>query len=135
MIQQRAGTLVPAYFLNRHKMEVFKINKFLYEILISPLDLPVNPIIEYLILGIIGIVAFKIAWKTSPGGIWGSVIHYSVRFITFTAMWAITRIVIIAVKWITENIVLVSIIFSCLVLAIIILCFVMSLIYKKTYKA
>lgn len=121
-------------FFYGYKKEVFEINKFLYEILISPLDLPVNPIIEYLILAIIGVVAFKIAWKTSPGGLWGSVIHYAVRFITFTVMWAITRIVIIAVKWIIENIILASIICSFLVLAIIILLFVTLFIYKKTYK-
>ena len=121
-------------FFNGYKKEVFEINKFLYEILISPLDLPVNPIIEYLILAIIGVVAFKIAWKTSPGGLWGSVIHYSVRFIMFTVIWAITRIVIIAVKWIIENIILASIICSFLVLAIIILLFVTLFIYKKTYK-
>ena len=97
--------------------------------------MPVNPILQYFILTIIGAVAFKIAWKVSPGGSLGSVIHYAVRLIAFITMWAITRVVIAVVKWMTENIVLVSIVFCCLIFAAIIVCLVTSFIYKKTYNA
>jgi hypothetical protein len=63
--------------------------KFLFGILTDPLGLPIDAIWEYLILAVIGAIAFVIAWNASPGGDFGSLIHWVVRLIAFVALWAI----------------------------------------------
>ena len=75
--------------------------KFLFELLTDPLSLPINPLYEYIILGIIGIIAFKIAWEISPGGKMGSLIHWSVRLIVFAILWAVLNFV--KVKKVSEE--------------------------------
>lgn len=107
------------------------INKLLFEIITSPFDLPVNPILEYLILGIIAIIAFNIAWEASPGGIFGSIIHYAVRTVAFIVMWAITRSIIALIKWIIANTVLAIAISMGLILMIMSIFFVVLLIRKR----
>ena len=77
--------------------------KLLFEILTSPLGLPIDAIWEYLILAVIGAIAFKVAWESSPGGIFGSLIHWSVRFVVFVVLWAIVYSIIALVQWIFAN--------------------------------
>ena len=72
------------------------IYSFIFERLTDPLTLPINPLWEYVILLIIGKIAFKIAWDASPGGFFGSTIHWSVRAIAMVAIWAVTYAVIVA---------------------------------------
>jgi hypothetical protein len=79
------------------------IYKFLFELLTSPLGLPIDAIWEYLILLVIGAIAFKIGWEVSPGGPFGSLIHWSVRGLSFFVMWAIAYGIIATVKWIIAN--------------------------------
>lgn len=74
------------------------IFSFLFDRLTDPLGLPISPLWEYLILAVIGAVAFGIAWDASPGGEWGSEIHWGVRLIAFFALWAITYAAIWLVK-------------------------------------
>jgi hypothetical protein len=64
--------------------------KFIFTLLTDPLGLPISPIWEYVILAILNEIAFKIAWNVSPGGAWGSEIHWAVRIPFFCVMWAIT---------------------------------------------
>ncbi len=76
---------------------------FIYKLLISPLGLPVNALLEWIILLIIEKIAFKIAWEASRGGFWGSEIHWTVRTISFFVIWAITYAVIWTVKFVIAN--------------------------------
>ncbi len=81
--------------------------KFLFDILTDPLGLPIDAIWEYLILAVIGAIAFVIAWNISPGGDFGSLIHWVVRLIAFVILWAIVYGIIALVQWIFANWVLI----------------------------
>ena len=77
--------------------------KFIFEIIIDPLGLPISVIWEYVILLFLNEIAFQTAWNASPGGKWGSEIHWAVRIPTFIVLWGITYSVICIVKWIWTN--------------------------------
>ena len=99
--------------------------KLIFEFLTEPLGLPIQWYWEYIILGIISTTAFKIAWEVSPGGRFGSEIHWFARIIAFVILWAIVRVAIVTVQWIISNwalaviisIVLVALI-SCIILVV-----------------
>lgn len=81
------------------------IYSLFFDLLTDPLGLPINPIWEYVILLVIGEMAFRIAWDASPGGFGGSTIHWLVRIIVFAVIWAVTYAAIaigqfIVVHWI-----------------------------------
>ena len=101
--------------------------KFLFEILTDPLGLPINALWEYLVIVIINAVAFKIAWDASPGGTFGSAIHWAVRLIAFVIIWAITYGVIALAKWIFAN----WIIALCIVVGIAVLGIVIAIIVNR----
>lgn len=106
--------------------------KFIFELLTDPLGLPISPLWEYLILIVLNEIAFQIAWNASPGGRWGSEIHWAVRIPTFFVLWAITYGVITAVKWIFYNWILVlSILGGIVVISGII---AIILLYRKKRK-
>ena len=86
--------------------------KFLFGILTDPLGLPIDAIWEYLILAVIGAIAFVIAWNASSGGDFGSLIHWVVRLIAFVILWAIVYGIIALVQWIFANWVVVLCIFG-----------------------
>ncbi len=77
--------------------------KFLFELITNPLGLPINPIWEYVILLVLNEIAFQIAWNASPGGKWGSEIHWAVRLPMFIILWAVVYGIIAAVKWVCAN--------------------------------
>ena len=89
--------------------EVFS---FIFERLTDPLGLPVSPLYEYLILAIIGLVAYEIAFST-VGGMYrrgeisssmeGSVFHWIIRLIWFVVIWAVTYGIIAFAKWVTAH--------------------------------
>ena len=81
--------------------------KFLFGLFTDPLGLPIDAIWEYLILAVIGAIAFGIAWNISPGGEFGSLIHWVVRLIAFVILWAIVYGIIALVQWIFANWVLI----------------------------
>lgn len=70
------------------------IYSLIFDLLTDPLGLPIHPLWEYVILLVIGEIAFRIAWEASPGGFGGSTIHWFVRIIAFAVMWAVTYAVI-----------------------------------------
>lgn len=77
--------------------------KLVFEFLTDPLGLPIQWYWEYIIMTIIGIVAFKIAWELSPGGKLGSIIHWMVRVLIFFILWLIVYCIIFAVKRLVLN--------------------------------
>lgn len=79
------------------------ISKFIFELFTSPLGLPIDPLWEYLILALIGKLAFEIGWDVSPGGPFGSIIHFAARGLSFFVMWGGAYVLIAIVKWIIAN--------------------------------
>lgn len=79
------------------------IYSLIFDILTDPLGLPISPLWEYIILLVIGGIAFRIAWDASPGGFGGSTIHWIVRVIAFVAIWAVTYAVIAAAKFVIAH--------------------------------
>ena len=77
--------------------------KILYEILTSPLGLPISPIWEYIILLIVGEVVHEIAWDISPGGQFGSAIYWGTKLIAFVAIWVILYAAIWVIKFVIAN--------------------------------
>lgn len=77
--------------------------KFIFSLVTDPLGLPIHFIWEYLILLVINKLAFKIAWEVSPGGIFGSEIHWLVRLISFVILWAILRAIIVVINFVIAN--------------------------------
>lgn len=86
--------------------------KFLFDLLTDPLGLPIEWYYEYLILAVIGAVAYGIAYRcvgdmyhmgAIDGRTSGSFFHWLIRFILFAALWALTYGTIVAVRWMTEN--------------------------------
>lgn len=108
--------------------------KFLFELFIDPLSLPINPLYEYIILAVIGVIAFKIAWEASPGGTFGSEIHWTVRLIVFVVLWAITDFIIMAIQWLINNWVLTLIIVCSVIAVIIMICLIGMDIKRKNAR-
>ena len=101
--------------------------KLLFDFATDPLGLPIGFIWEYIILGVIGIIAFKIAWEVSPGGIFGGEVHWIVRFLVFVVLWAVTYGMIVCVQWVIAN--------WWLTLVIVIGALVIALVTALTIKA
>ena len=78
--------------------------KFIYELLVNPLGLPISPFLEYVIILLVGEVAHEIAYWISPGGkTFGSIVYWISKFITFLLMWAILYILIIIIQFIIAH--------------------------------
>mgnify|MGYP000018310499 FL=1 len=90
--------------------------KFIFDLLTDPLGLPIEWYWEYIILLVIGAVAYAVAYRCVgdmysggmiDGSTSGSFFHWLIRLILFVALWAVTYGIIAAVKWLTDNWVLV----------------------------
>ena len=79
------------------------IYSLIFDLLTDPLTLPIHPIWEYVILLILGKIAFKIAWEASPGGFFGSTIHWFIRAVAMVAIWAVTYAVIVAGQFVIAH--------------------------------
>ena len=77
--------------------------ELIYEILVSPLGLPISPIWEYFIILILGEVAHEIAYWVSPGGKAGSFIYWSTKLLTFVGVWAVLYGIITAVQFVIAH--------------------------------
>lgn len=86
--------------------------KFIFDILTDPLGLPTEWYWEYLILAVIGVVAYAVAYRCVgdmysggmiDGSASGSFFHWMIRLILFVALWAVAYGIIAAVKWLTDN--------------------------------
>lgn len=77
--------------------------KLLFSIFSDPLGLPISYIWEYIILFLLNLIAYKVAWNASPGGSFGSEIHWIVRTVVFAIIWLVTYALIFISKWILAN--------------------------------
>ena len=89
--------------------EVFS---FIFDRLTDPLSLPIHPLWEYLILLVIGGIAYAVAYSIVgnmyssgdiSGGCLGSIFHWIIRFFVFLIIWAVTYAVIALIQWITAH--------------------------------
>lgn len=89
--------------------EIFSL---VFDMLTDPLTLPVEPWKEWVILVVIGVIAYKIAFDM-VGGMYaldlinsrfaGSLAHWTIRILIFVSVWFITYWVIVAGQWIQAN--------------------------------
>ena len=86
--------------------------KFIFDLLTDPLGLPIEWYWEYIILLVIGAVAYAVAYRCVgdmysggmiDGSTSGSFFHWLIRLILFVILWAVTYGIIAAVKWLTDN--------------------------------
>lgn len=87
--------------------------KFIFDLLTDPLGLPIEWYWEYIVLLVIGAVAYAVAYRCVgdmysggmiDGSTSGSFFHW---LILFVILWAVTYGIIAVVKWLTDNWVLV----------------------------
>ena len=116
--------------------------KFIFEILTDPLGLPIEWYWEYLILAVIGVVAYAVAYRCVgdmysggmiDGSTSGSFFHWLIRLIV--ALWAVTYGIIAAVKWLTDNWELVLYIMGGVVVVVGIATVIVIMIRKRKNKA
>lgn len=90
--------------------------KFIFDLLTDPLGLPIEWYWEYIVLLVIGAVAYAVAYRCVgdmysggmiDGSTSGSFFHWLIRLILFVILWAVTYRIIAVVKWLTDNWVLV----------------------------
>ena len=90
--------------------------KFIFDLLTDPLGLPIEWYWEYIVLLVIGAVAYAVAYRCVgdmysggmiDGRTSGSFFHWLIRLILFVILWAVTYGIIAVVKWLTDNWVLV----------------------------
>ncbi len=90
--------------------------KFIFDLLTDPLVLPIEWYWEYIVLLVIGAVAYAVAYRCVgdmysggmiDGSTSGSFFHWLIRLILFVILWAVTYGIIAVVKWLTDNWVLV----------------------------
>lgn len=83
----------------------------LFEILVDSLKLPINGFYEWLIMAIVGVIAYRLAYTKTGKMIrtghisrkQGSDVHWALRFIYYFAMWVILRIAICIYRFVVAN--------------------------------
>ncbi len=117
--------------------------KFIFDLLTDPLGLPIEWYWEYIILLVIGAVAYAVAYRCVgdmysggmiDGSTSGSFFHWLIRLILFVILWAVTYGIIAAVKWLTDNWVLVLSILGGVVAAVGIAAVVAIIVRKQKKK-
>lgn len=106
-----------------------EIFKFIFDSVTDPLSLPINPLYEWIILGVIGLFAYGFAYRIVgdmynsgdiSGSFLGSIFHWIIRFLIFIAIWFVTYLVIVVGQWIAAHWVIVASVVGALALSIII---------------
>lgn len=91
--------------------------KFIFDLVTEPLGLPVEWYYEWMILGVIAIIAYSYAYDkvgdmnhsdVISGGMSGSFFHWMIRAASFIGLWAVTYGVIWTGKFVMDNKVLVG---------------------------
>ena len=102
--------------------------KFIFNFATEPLGLPIEWYYEWLILGVMGFVAYFIAYEKTgdlyrshmiSGRMSGSFFHWIIRALCFIGLWAVTYGVIWIGKFVMENKVLVGSIAGIILLIVI----------------
>lgn len=84
------------------------MGKLLFELLTSPLGLPINPIWEYIILFITGGIAYRLAYHfvgrfidddIVPNKKVASIVHWTLRLVIYAFTWVLIRNGIALYMW------------------------------------
>lgn len=103
--------------------EVFS---FIFDKFTDPLTLPIEPLYEWIILGIIGIIAYVASFRivgdmydsgSISGSFLGSIFHWIIRLLIFVPIWFVIYWVIIIAQWIISNWMLVMSVLSGIILS------------------
>ena len=107
--------------------EVFS---FIFDRFTDPLTLPIEPLYEWIILGIIGLVAYAASFRivgdmydsgSISGSFLGSLFHWIIRLFIFVPIWFVVYWIIVIVQWIITHWVLaLSILGGLIVLTIVV---------------
>ena len=117
--------------------------KFIFDLLTDPLGLSIEWYREYIILLVIGAVAYAVAYRCVgdkysggmiDGSTSGSFFHWLIRLILFVILCAVTYGIIAAGKWLTDNWVLVLSILGGVVAAVGIAAVVAIIVRKQKKK-
>ena len=85
---------------------------FIFDRLTDPLGLPIETWKEWIVLGVIGVVAYNVAFQSVgdlyrsgsiSGGAAGSILHWTIRFGVFAAIWAVAYGVIAVGKFVIAH--------------------------------
>ncbi len=89
-----------------------EILSFIFDKITDPLSLPINPLYEWAILGVIGLIAYIFAFRIVgdmydagdiSGSALGSICHWIIRLLIFIPVWFITYVVIVIGQWIVAH--------------------------------
>lgn len=116
--------------------------KFIFDILTEPLGLPIEWYWEYIILAVIEMTAYHLAYNKVgdfyangliSGSGAGSFFHWVIRLVYFIVIWAIIYFVIAVGKFIMANWQLIVLIFAC-VIGTVILCVAVVMLMRHIKK-
>ena len=89
-----------------------KIFSFIFDMFTDPLTLPIEPWKEWLIIGIIGLIAYVVAFiivgnmydsDQINGSLAGSIFHWVIRLLIFVPAWFAVYWVIVIGQWIVSH--------------------------------
>lgn len=112
---------------------------FIFDKITDPLTLPIHPLWEWLILAVIGEIAYRVAYSKVGdmyradiirGKASGSFLHWFIRFLIFVPLWAVVYWTIVFAQWIRANLVVAIIILA----SVIVLAIAIVIIYKTIKK-
>ncbi len=85
--------------------------KLLFELLVDPLGLPINPVYEYLVMLVVGELAYQFAYEKT--GVLShreymnrgqkSILHWGIRLLFYFVMWTILRVGIWTYGFVIDN--------------------------------
>ena len=109
-----------------------EIFSFIFDKFTDPLTLPIEPLYEWIVLGIIGIIAYVASFRVVgnmyhngyiSGRFLGSLFHWIIRLLIFVPVWFVVYWVIVIAQWITAHWVLaISILCGVMAMTVAILC-------------
>ena len=112
---------------------------FIFDKITDPLTLPINPLWEWLILAVIGEIAYRIAFSKVGdmyradiihGKFLGSLFHWIIRILVFVPSWAVVYWLIVFVQWIKANWIMAIVILAVAIVLII----VITVVYRNKNK-
>lgn len=89
-----------------------EIFSFIFDKFTDPLTLPIEPLYEWIILGVIGLIAYAASFRivgdmydsgTISGSFLGSLFHWIIRLLIFVPVWFVVYWVIVIGQWIIAN--------------------------------
>lgn len=89
--------------------EVFS---FIFDKFTDPLTLPIEPLYEWIILGVIGLIAYIASFRivgdmydsgSISGSFLGSLCHWIIRLLIFIPVWFVVYWAIVIVQWIMAH--------------------------------